>query len=485
MTFFSPKKTETAFLNIALGAWFTATLIALGIFAYLGTFTRYLADDYCDTVLVTGGSVFDALLHRYLTISDRYSNLLYTAMTEFVAPRRINVLPVVMIILWAIAMVWLVYEIKQLSGIRWPFLIDLCLGALLVFFPIYEAPNLFQTIYWRSGMATHFAPLVYLTAFSACLLFQIRRMGGKRPAIWLGLLCLVIAFFGGGFSEPPAIMLIVACLLALVAVWIWDKGSTRLSALTLLAWTLSGGLLALAVMFFSPANSFRLGTPPPPIPTLIFRTLFESIQFIRDSLVTLPLATLVSIAIPALLLYSIFASAPTLSARQKRLLFIIISVTPVLMYIMVAVSFAPSIYGQSYPVERARFAGRLMVIAAAILEGGCLGVLLAQWNYARLQSVFMNFALVLFVFSALYPLRAGWSILQANLSSYRQWSSAWDTRQAQVFAAKAKGDKDLVVFQLPALEYIKEIDTRPRFWVNRCAAAFYGVNSIRAVPYDP
>jgi hypothetical protein len=485
MTFSSSKKSENVFLNIALSAVNIAILIALGIFAYLGSFTRYLADDYCDTVLVTGGSVFDALLNRYLTISDRYSNLLFTAIAEFIAPRQIQVLPVVMILLWILAFVWLVSEIKQLAGLRLPFLANLFLGALLAFFPIYEAPNLFQTIYWRSAMATHFAPLVYLTSFGAFLLFQIRRSGGKRPAIWLGMLCFVIAFFGGGFSEPPAAMLIVASLFALIAVWIWDNGSLRLSALTLLTWTLGGGLLALVVMMFSPANSFRLGSPPPDIATLIYRTLIYSIQFILDSFATLPLPTLVSIAIPTLLLYSLFATAPILSSGQKRLLFVIIAATPVFMYIMIAVSFAPSIYGQSYPVERARFAGRLIMTTASLLEGACLGVLFAQWKNARLQTTFVNLALVLLAVSALYPLRAGWTILQANLSYDRQWTSAWDARQVQIFAEKAQGDQDLVVRQLPAFEYVKEIDTRPRFWVNRCAATFYGVNSIRAVPYDP
>ena len=484
MTTSNSGKTLPVSLNIALGAVTTGTLIALGMLAYLGTFTRYLADDYCDTVLVTGGSVLTALFHRYLTISDRYSNLLFTALAEFVAPRQIQVIPVVMIILWTLALVWLAHEIKRLAQLRWPFLVDLFCGALLAFFPIFEAPNLFQTIYWRSALATHFAPLVYLMAFSAFLLLQIRGSEGMRPAVWLGPLCLLIAFFGGGFSEPPDAMLIVASGLALVAAWIWNKGPTRLSALTLLTWTFSGGLLALAVMIFSPANSFRLGSPPPPIPTLIYRTLLDSLQFVQDSLVTLPLPTLVSIAVPALLLYGLFAAVPAISSKQKRLLLLIIVITPILMYIMIAASFAPSIYGQSYPVERARFAGRFVMTTAALLEGACWGVLFAQWKVRRLQSAFMYMALFLLAVSALYPLRAGWTLLQAKLPYDRQWTSDWDARQAQIFADKAEGMQDLVVSQLPAFEYIKEIDARPHFWVNRCAATFYGVNSIRSANYN-
>ena len=257
MTFSSSQRRPTVFLNIALSVASGAALIALGIFAYLGTYTRYLADDYCDSIIFTGGSVLNNLLYRYLHISDRYSNILFVGLAEFIAPRQIQAIPVVMIIIWTLAFVWLVHEIKQLARLRWTFVADLFLGALLAFFSIYEAPNLFQTIYWRSALATHFAPLVLLMAFSAFLLLQIRRASGKRPSILLGVLCLVIAFFGGGFSEPPDAMLIVASVFALFAVWLWDKGSMRPPALTLLTWTLGGGLLALAVMISSPANSLR------------------------------------------------------------------------------------------------------------------------------------------------------------------------------------------------------------------------------------
>ncbi len=213
--------------------------------------------------------------------------------------------------------------------------------------------------------------------------------------------------------------------------------------------------------------------------------ILYTIQFILDSFATLPLPTLVSIAIPAFLFYGLFAAAPTLSSGQKRLLLIIMAAAPVMMYIMIAASFAPSIYGQSYPIERARFAGRFMMTTASLLEGACLGVLFAQWKSARSQTIFVNLVLVLLTVSAVYPLRAGWTFLQANLPDYRRWTSAWDARQKQIYLDKAQGQQDLVVAQLPAFEYVKELDARPHFWVNRCAATFYGVSSIRTVRVGP
>ena len=42
-----------------------ATLIYLGVMAYLGTFTRYMADDYCETYLAQTDSPLGAVINRY------------------------------------------------------------------------------------------------------------------------------------------------------------------------------------------------------------------------------------------------------------------------------------------------------------------------------------------------------------------------------------------------------------------------------------
>ena len=480
MQLFALSKRGQALQGFALWLGTGIVLVSLGLFAYLGTFTRFLADDYCETTLVRSGPIIPALLERYKTVSDRYSNLLFEALSELLFPRNVQVVPVLMTISWTAAMIWLVREARRLAGLGWPLAVDAFLGCLLAFFPIFEAPNRFQTIYWRSGMATHFAPLIYLAAFTALLLLLIRRMEGRTPGIWLGALCLIMAFFGGGFSEPPDAMLVVAALLALAAVWLWEKGPRRASALPLLVWTLAGGLLALAVMVFSPANSLRLGTPPPPLGMFIYRTAMYPVQFMLDSLDTLPLPTAVSIMIAAVLFYSLFAYAPQLRAEQQRRIAMIIGITLVLMYGLVATSFAPSIYGQGYPVERARFAARLTMTTAAMLEGACLGVLIAQWRPLHAQAWLVTAASVALVVLALYPLRAASNTLSENLTYTRKWSAAWDARQAEIYRQKASSVQNIVIRQLPGFEDVKELDPRPRFWVNRCAATFYGVQSISA-----
>ena len=92
----------------------------------------------------------------------------------------------------------------------------------------------------------------------------------------------------------------------------------------------------------------------------------------------------------------------------------------------------------------------------------------------------VNLASLALLVVAFYPLRSTASVLREELPYTQKWASAWDVRQNKIFSDKAKGMQDIVVRQLPGFGDVKELDTRSRFWVNRCAATFYGVQSISA-----
>jgi len=152
-----------------------------------------------------------------------------------------------------------------------------------------------------------------------------------------------------------------------------------------------------------------------------------------------------------------------------------------LAYLLIAASFAPSAYGQSYPAPRARFAGRVLMTAALMMEGALLGTLVAQ--VVALQSVFARtFALILLAVLLLYPLRTAQRLAQ-DIPVYRQRAAAWDAREAEIRALKAGGAQDLIVRFLRT-ERSQDLGDQADFRLNRCAAALYGVNSIVAVPMD-
>jgi hypothetical protein len=275
--------------------------------------------------------------------------------------------------------------------------------------------------------------------------------------------------------------MIAAASLTLAALWIWARG--RRAALLLAAWTLSGALLALLVMFLAPGNSIRLGAPPPALPLLAGRTLLYAFLFILDTLKVVPLPSAYALLVPALLFFALFRTDDR--SISPRRLWSMLLLTLLLMYILIAASFAPSVYGQSYPVARARFAGYLLEMAALMFEGALLGTLGAQW-IARLRWSRTGLVpvFILLGISAIYPLRSAW-LAYGQSAEYREWASAWDARDTLIRAAASAGQTDLIVPGLSAVGYIKELDSRPGRWVNRCAAQFYGVHSISAPPFGP
>jgi hypothetical protein len=460
-----------------------AGAIALLAFAYQGSFSRYMSDDYCDALIFHSGNVLQALWKRYLTISDRFSNILFVGLTEPFSPGGLRFLPALMIGLWTFGLAWLAGELRRIFRLGWPPALDAALATLLAFVSILGAPNRVQIFFWRSSMSTHFAPIVFLTFLLAFLLRQVRLAGAGALPRWAGPAAFFGAFMVAGFSEPPAFILIAASGMALLALWIWRSG--LLAARALAIWTLAGASLALLVMFLAPGNSIRLGSAPPPLAALVGRTLLYAFQFIFDSLKVVPLPSLFALAVPALFFFALSLGKERLGYDQIRRLGILALVTPIILYLLIAASFAPSVYGQSFPVPRARFAAYFLQMSALILEGAFLAVMISHWlktfPWSRSGAIL---ALVLAGLAAFYPLRAA-RLAYADSADYLEWAAAWDARDALIRTQAAGGQTDLIVPGLSGIDQIKELDSRSHHWVNRCAARYYGVHSISAPPFGP
>jgi Family of unknown function (DUF6056) len=457
------------------------TSFALGIYAYLGLFSRHIADDYC-SVTFTKGNFFAALWENYLTISNRYTKFMLIALTEVISPRSLAILPGFVLVLWVIGIVWLLYEASRAAAQNWPVSVIVSLSFILAFTSLLEAPNLYQTLYWRSSSATHFTPLA-LMPYLAVFLIRSMVTASKSHAIWLYPLGFLLSFFLGGFSEPTLTVMIALLGLAIVLMWIYSKSAARGTNLALLIWTLAGAVTAILVMFFAPANSIRLHTAPPGVVVVFERSFLYGFEFALNSLKSLVLPSFFALITPLVIFFALnVPPAPPYDKGQQKNIWWGLMLLPFLSYLLIVTSFAPSVYGQGFPLERARFAGQVFLVAGLMMEGAALGILLAQWR----PQAFANFPLVsicaiLLIVAVFYPLRSGRLTLAANVPSYSKRAKAWDEREATIFSQREQGQTDLVIRQLDGLSGIKELDDKPETWVNRCAAEYYGVNSIKAV----
>jgi hypothetical protein len=156
-----------------------------------------------------------------------------------------------------------------------------------------------------------------------------------------------------------------------------------------------------------------------------------------------------------------------------------------LIWLLIAAGFSPSVYGQGFPVERMRFLARTMMIAAFMFEGALLGLLLKNLSFTNGRRLIYWAVLILFTtLTIAYPARVAYNIYTVDVPEYRTRAGMWDVRQDQIHALIAQGQTDLIVDQFDGVKGVKEMDVNADHWINRCAAQYYGVNSIRAVPQD-
>jgi hypothetical protein len=472
-------KSGSYFYQLAISVLIFAELFALGIFAYTGSFVRYMADDYCEINILGNGAAVEAVYDNYMDgeyrAANRFSNLLFIAGSELLEIRPPRLVPASMLALWLVGLAWLIRESWLLAKGKPDWLMVIVMTSTLVFFSVWQAPNRFQTFYWRSSVATHFAPLVFFALLTSFVLFQIRSSNGRRPSFWLQMLLILMAFFAGGFSEPPTAVMLVGVILALICVWKWGYGPLRNPALMLGGSAYVGVFLALIALFVAPGNQLHGTMSLTALPATLVMSFRFTFDFMRDTVLSFPLPTLLSGLIPALVFYSIF-SKQHIEALPSKWIQWLLGVVPLLGYLLIAASFAPSAYGQYFPAERARFLGRVLMTAVLLVEGGLLGSYLSRWKIWPARSFIVALLLIIL---AVYPLRAGFGLL-AEASGLRAWSIIWDERDAGIRAAVAAGATDLSVIQLDSIGDVIEYKGDPQHWVNLCAAQYYGLNSLVA-----
>ena len=490
---------EEQFSGLAISLGIFAALIALGLYAYLGTFSRYGSDDYCLSAFFLQSNLINAMIQRYFIASSRYTNIIFIGLADkLLGWHNVAILPALMLVLFVWGLFLFLKEMDEWIEMGWSRGMMLFLSLLLVYFSVSQAPNLYETLYWRAGMTSHFAPLVLIPFFGAFLIRQIRKAKEHSPALWIPTACFIIPFLIGGLSEPPTALMITVLFLGTCAAW-WlgkpaslsdsrsstrDDAYYRRSILMILFWSLLGAMTALIVMALAPANSIRMQTPPPGPIELTFRIVNFPLYFIVDTLRTLPIPTFVSVAVPALLFYVKYAHpSQGLSKETRYRLGLLIILVLMFTYLFIAASFAPSAYGQSYPAARARFIGRLLLTASFMTVGGLLGLLIVQLRIQIFQSAYLRgFAILALMILAVYPLRTAWRLF-GEIPTYQQRAAAWDLREAEIYRMKAEGDQDLIVRFLRN-EKTQDLGDHADFRLNRCAAALYGVKSILAIPMD-
>ncbi len=449
--------------------------LALLLFIYIGTFSRFIADDYCSANLLRNHSFWEAQWLSYTTWSNRYATMLVTSLIDPLDTVGIRLLPALLILGLTAGLYWLLRRIALHTRYPVPGLFLYILAGLSVYFSLYTTPNLFQSYYWRSGNITYALPAVGLTALLAVLLSQSGRV---RPW-WQLILVGLFAFFLAGFSETNAALLIAVLFLG-TGVSLLLRYRAGHPQINQAAWVvaLAGALAGLAAVYLAPGNAVRLEQMPEP--PSFFEWLGLSFRYAYDYLFYGVTSYIVPRAISFAFGLALATQIDWTGIKPGRLGFAL-GIGLVFLFLLTAACVAPSVYAQhAYPEDRAMTSANILLSTAVIGAGFLTGILLRTFalkirevNPLRIR---LAGAVMLAIFTV-YVIYSGYQVT-GRIDEYRQHAEQWDQRAGQIEQFRRAGDLNPRVTALDSFYAVQEISGDPDLWVNQCAAGYYELESV-------
>lgn len=456
-------------------------VVPLVLYAYTGTLTRYWADDYCYNAVLNSDGFWKAQLSFYQSTSDRYSVIPLVGVSEIFGVLAIRLWPLVAILLGLASLAWFLWQISGYKLFLFSSLLEvLLLSEIILFFVFWQAPNLFQILYWRTGMLTYYMPLV-VQLFLAGFIIRWTRKGLFTP--WIGLGIIVLAFFAGGFSETTAalqsgalgLVLAVYCGLTIKKI-----KPHRVTLFFLLA-VAGGTVLAMAALFYSPANASRMIHMPQSadFQTLVRLSLRFSADFIYDTFKTQPLPTLVSCCLFFVLSIQSWLKVDRFKDLNIPQAVAFLAMIIIGTFLLIVCIVAPSVYIQvAYPEARAMIAARAVLVMGLLAGSWYLaGIFLRIVNQAgwliRVNTIALVFAVVL----SFYPLRAS-RVIALDIPYYQKRAVEWDMRHQEILRQRQAGQQNINVRALDSIAGLMELTSQYDKWPNTCVAGMYRVRSI-------
>ena len=461
--------------------------LALAIYAYTGLFMRYSGDDYCYGSLLTKYGFFGGQVNAYTSPTpfhgNRYSLTWFSLFFSLFPPFVNGLLPALAIILWTLTINLLLTRLSEATAKNALKNELLIASFFLVFISLYTAPDLPESLYWRSAMLPYLAPVVG----NLFLIVGIANYPGKKQNLFLwNVTLLALAFVSAGFSETVAAM-----QLGYLVIWFlivsfgkqlfdWNVIGTRkpvgIAAI--------GSILAMTFQFISPSIHSQLGDSTflnSPVESGLVSIRYTN-DFVLDSFKSFPLPHIITFILFFVLSLLVSSRSRERLISVRTLLVVAISVTG-LCYFLISLGMAPSVFVRGvYPNPRALIASRFLVMVAVASIGFVLGGYSSRYmirlsmgpNHIKL------IAAVVLIGISIYALRGAYRTY-GDLPRYQLWASRWDARDTQIRADLATGARNLEVVRFEkVIQWVGELSADPMVWHNVCAAGYYGAESISA-----
>ncbi len=453
-----------------------AFLTTLALHAYLGTYSRYIADDFCSAAMARRFGLLRAVWYWYLNWTGRYSASALDAVFGLLGPSVTPFMPGLVLLVWLGVQTW---STRVLSGheTKLSLLTCLGLGVSVLFVTLSLSPNVPQSLYWGQGMRSIVPPLILGVLFADLLmLFRRGRWPVGRYALWLAL-AFLMAFLMGGLNETYTALELSLMGFVLLLVLVLGSAASDRATLVFVGAGLLGAALSFLVVVSAPGNVYRQAYyPPPPDVTGILRIAWAGfLQFLQASFTR---TDRLLAALGALILSTFFGMQ--VQELRPRLWIAPLALASALVFTFVC--FLPAAYGLSdVPPDRTLMMPAYLIAIALVLSGFTIGSQLRIHAAAAPSSAGLEAGmLALAALACLTTVFLADRQLLESRHAYADYASNWQRMNAAIVDARSHGQTQVVVTAIPNWADLNEPNDNPKFWVNVCYREYYGIEVLAA-----
>ena len=488
-----------------------ASSSALLAHAYVGSFGRFVSDDYCTAGVLRSYGFFGAAKYWFLRWNGRFSFIFAIDLAHLIGPKIVSFLPILVLSYWVAALTWAISQVITRSFGALRILSSALLAEIIIFGALATSASIFQSLYWQTGVLTYVLPLLFATTYAG-LLSKIT-FADESPGLGLMVLGGCLTFIAAGFSESFAASQCLGLLLAFIlSVAAGRDNLFGRNTRTFLFIGLVGAGLGAGLVLVAPGNDARMaeaiavGVTSPPSRTWI-ALVKTSMLFGLDALkiACQPWRFVGTAAcVPAILAFTIPGKEEKLGQINFRIEQVAkrFALGSLIGLTMIMGSFIPTAYVTAYLQDSYYPPGRLFIIPQfffyswVVLESYWAGMAARDLRLRRISSSrvpsrpgylvwLFGIACVGSFVVAASSVRNTWAVEP----TVRKFASAWDEQDQKIRAAKGRGLKSLRVEPLPSTSSnrsnpryfgLRLNDTVSSNWVNQCVADYYGLDSIVA-----
>lgn len=460
-------------------------LLVFAVSVLFGTYSRYVADDWCTARRVVTDGFWEAQRFWYTKWSGRFSFTFLISAVETIGPRFVPFSAALLLILWVSALTWAFHPLVKQHP-KAPRLLSLLVASLVVYVTLDSMPNLYQSFFWQTGSFTYIAPLVFAALYLGIVIQSTTHSNQERISyVHLGSGAL-LTMIAGGFSEMYVAMQTVLIVIALGALYLSKHSRKYHHVVSLLFAGLVGSVVAMIIIIIAPGNAVRmLAQPSPPgVVELILLSLKFGLHFIGKSVLLHPVPAALAGLIPLSFGFwmkndAVIDKAEYTRNNRDRLIFLL--VTPVAAYFIMVSAMMPSVYGVSaYPPDRAlpvpQFGFTLIVILWSFFAGVTLKGLtwVRQWNQ-RLVTTLLLISIGILLIAG--PLSLTYRIV-IEIPSAKAFAAKWDERDMLVRSAVNEGLTEIELATIGRIGDLPDIRETSDHWINVCFAAYYDLDLV-------